>query len=279
MSSSSAEITRKAKSNLAFALGCLPRERRDDLVTFYAFCRLIDDIADDLGHTPEERKAGLDQWRKAMTDPYDGEPHLAAEVRSVRDRYNIDPQLFLDIIDGCESDLHPQRFGTWEELQQYNYRVAGAVGLAALPIFGASEECNEYAITLGNALQLTNILRDVGEDLSNGVRIYLPLADLARFQYTERDLLGRVHDSRFLAMMTFQADRAEELYQKALDLRPPGQRQPLVAPEIMRHIYHSILKKMRRDNFRVFHQRYKISKAHKISLMLREFICGKFSNS
>jgi len=279
LSSSSAEITRKAKSNLAFALGCMPKERRDDLVTFYAFCRLIDDIADDLGHTPEERRKGLEEWRKAMNEPYHGEPHLAAEVRSVRDRREIEPQLFHDIIDGCESDLHPQRFGTWEDLQQYNYRVAGAVGLAALPIFGASPDSREYAITLGNALQLTNILRDVGEDLSNGVRIYLPLADLARFQYTERDLIGRVHDGRFLAMMAYQADRADELYQKAADLRPAGQRRPLVAPEIMRHIYHSILKKMRRNNFRVFDRRYSISKSHKVSLMLREIICGKFSNS
>ncbi len=279
MSASSAQITRKAKSNLAFALGCLPRARRRDLVTFYAFCRLIDDLADDLHRTPDERRGGLQQWHDALREPHQDEPHLAAEVREVRDRRAIDPQLLHDIIDGCERDLHPQRFGTWEDLQKYNYLVACAVGLASLPIFGATDEARAYAITLGHALQLTNIIRDVGEDLSNGVRIYLPLADLARFQYTERDLLDRVHDSRFLALMHFQADRATALFQQAQDLLPSGQQRSLLAPEIMRHIYHTLLDRMRQDQFRVFDRRYKISKPLKISIMLREMICSKFSNS
>jgi phytoene synthase len=274
---SSAEITRKAKSNLAFALRCLPKERRRDLVTFYAFCRIIDDLADDLDRTPDERRIGLQQWHDALRAPHADEPHLAAEMRDVRDRREIDPQLLHDIIDGCESDLHPQRFGTWEDLQQYNYRVACAVGLASLPIFSANDSAREYAITLGHALQLTNIIRDIGEDLSNGVRIYLPLADLVRFQYTERDLIGRVHDSRFLALMTFQADRAEELFEKAQSLLPPDQGRALLAAEIMRRIYHTLLQRMRQDNFRVFDRRYKLSKPLKLSIMLREVICSKFS--
>jgi len=279
LSSSSAEITRKAKSNLAFALGCLPRERRRDLVTFYAFCRIIDDLADDLHRTPDERRGGLQQWHDALREPRQDEPTLAAEVREVCQRRAIDPQLLHDIIDGCERDLHPQRFGTWEDLQKYNYQVACAVGLACLPIFGATDEARPYAITLGHALQLTNIIRDVGEDLSNGLRIYLPLADLARFQYTERDLLARVHDSRFLALMHFQADRAAALFQQAQDLLPSGQQRSLLAPEIMRHIYRTLLDRMRQDQFRVFDRRYKISKPLKISIMLREMICSKFSNS
>lgn len=279
LSSSSAEITRKAKSNLAFALACLPRERRQDLVSFYAFCRLVDDLADDLERTPDERRNGLQQWHNALREPFEGEPHLAAELRSVRDRRGIDPQLLHDIIDGCESDLQPQRFGTWGDLKDYNYRVACAVGLASLPIFGASEAARDYAITLGHALQLTNILRDVGEDLDNGVRIYLPLADLARFQYTERDLLGRVHDGRFLALMNFQAERAEELFRQAMEQFPSDERRALVAPEIMRHIYHHLLTTMRRDQFRVFDRRYSVPKLKKISLMAREVICSKFSNS
>ena len=110
-------------------------------------------------------------------------------------------------------DLRPQRFGTWEDLSAYTYKVACAVGLASLRVFGAEDPASErYAVALGHALQLTNILRDVGEDLSNGVRIYLPLADLARFQYTERDLIGRVYDGRFVALMAYEAERAERFY-------------------------------------------------------------------
>lgn len=279
MNESAAHITRKAKSNLAFALACVPKERRDDLVTFYAFCRIIDDLADDLDQPVEQRRKDLGTWRDALNDASLDGPHLADEVRAVRDKHSIDPQLFIDIIDGCESDLQPQRFGTWEDLRKYNYQVACAVGLACLPIFGASEASRDYAITLGHALQLTNIIRDVGEDLSNGARIYLPLADLHRFQYTERDLIGRVYDSRFLALMRFQAQRAEDLYRQVEDLRPAADRRALIAPEIMKDIYHTLLDRIARDQFRVFEKRYRVSKPLKISIMLREFICGKFSNS
>ena len=191
MNESAAQITRKAKSNLAFALACLPRDRRADLVTFYAFCRIIDDIADD-PHTPvESRQTALDAWKTALVENTTDEPHLASEVRDLLHRHHIDPVLLLEIIRGCESDLHPQRFDTWDALKTYNYRVAGAVGLATLPIFGATDAARNYAVTLGHALQLTNIIRDVGEDFSNGGRIYLPLDDLARFQYSARDLAER----------------------------------------------------------------------------------------
>lgn len=279
MNESAAHITRKAKSNLAFALACVPRERRDDLVTFYAFCRIIDDLADDLDKPISERQQSLEHWRTSLADDGTDGPHLANEVRAIRDRHGIDRALFLEIIDGCASDLHPQRFETWEDLKRYNYRVACAVGLASLPIFGASEASRDYAVALGHALQLTNIIRDVGEDLDNGGRIYLPLADLARFDYTEQDLANRVHDDRFVALMTFQAKRAEELYHQVEDLRPAADRRALIAPEIMRHIYHAVLDRIRDNQFRVFHKRHRVSKLLKISIMLREIICGKFSNS
>ena len=279
MNESAAHITRKAKSNLAFALACVPGERRGDLVTFYAFCRVIDDLADDLAIPITERQQALAAWRTALTNDHVNGPHLADEVRAVRDRHGIDPALFLEIIDGCESDLRPQRFETWEDLKRYNYRVACAVGLASLPIFGASEASRDYAVTLGHALQLTNIIRDVGEDLDNGGRIYLPLAELARFDYSEHDLARRVHDDRFVALMHFQARRAEDLYHQVEGLRPAADRRALIAPEIMRHIYHAVLDRIRNRQFRVFHQRHRVSKMLKISIMLREIICGKFSNS
>ena len=168
-------------------------------------------------------------------------------------------------------DLRPQRFGTWEDLKEYTYRVASSVGLVCLPLFGAdAKRCREYAETLGHALQLTNILRDIGEDLANGARIYVPLHDFNLFQYSERDLIGKVHDGRFLAYMAYQAERAEELYKKAEELMPQEDRKALLAPRVMHRIYHTLLKKMREDHFRVFDRRYRLSKLHKLSLLVKE---------
>jgi phytoene synthase len=273
--SSAAEITRKAKSNLAFALRCAPPGRREDLVIFYAFCRVIDDLADDLGLPLPDKEAGLAGWRELFTtgepDPALGLVELQKEVLEVRSKYEIPAEYFTNIIEGCQMDLRPQRFGTWEDLKGYTYRVASSVGLVCLPLFGADpERCREYAITLGHALQLTNILRDIGEDLANGARIYLPLHDFHLFQYSERDLIGKVHDGRFLAYMAYQAERAEELYREAERLLPDEDRRALLAPRVMHRIYHTLLQKMRQDHFRVFDRRYRLGKAHKLALLVKE---------
>ncbi len=272
---SSAEITQKAKSNLAFALRCVPAERRRHLVSFYAFCRVIDDLADDLELPIGKKKEGLAGWRaifdQGEVNPSLGLEELQREVLEVRDLYEIPSEYFTNVIEGCQMDLQPQRFGTWPDLQEYTYRVASSVGLVCLPLFGAdSQRAHDYAVTLGHALQLTNILRDIAEDLSNGARIYVPLHDLGRFTYTERDLIGRVHDGRFLAFMSYQADRCEELYQKASELLPREDYKALLAPRVMHRIYHTLLKKMRADQFRVFDRRYRLSKLHKLSLLVRE---------
>jgi phytoene synthase len=143
--------------------------------------------------------------------------------------------------------------------------------LVCLPLFAAdAKRSHEYAVALGHALQLTNILRDISEDLSNGARIYVPLHDLGRFQYTERDLIGRVYDGRFIAFMNYQADRCEEFYAKATELLPAEDYKALLAPRVMHRIYHTLLKQMRADNFRVFDRRYRLSKLQKISLLLKE---------
>lgn len=270
-----AEITRKAKSNLAFALQCVPAGRREDLVTFYAFCRVIDDLADDLELPISEKKIGLARWKEILdTSTVNSSvalPDLQEKVLKVRDLYAIPTEYFTNVIVGCQMDLVPQRFGTWDDLQGYTYRVASSVGLVCLPLFGADpKRAHDYAVTLGHALQLTNILRDVGEDLANGVRIYVPLHDLGRFQYTERDLIGRVHDGRFIAFMNYQAERAEALYAKATELLPPEDYKALLAPRIMHRIYHSLLGKMRADNFRVLDRRYSLNKFQKLSLLMKE---------
>lgn len=269
----SAEITKQAKSNLAFALQILPKERRDGMVTFYAFCRVVDDLADDPDRPLEEREAALHAWKQGLEQGFAEPEPLQAEVVALIQQHNIPVHLLTAIIDGCLMDLRPQRFGTWEDLSQYTYKVACAVGLASLKVFGAQDPAAEqYAVALGHALQLTNILRDVGEDLANGVRIYLPLADMARFQYTERDLIGRVYDGRFVAMMNYQAERAEAFYKEAVKVLPKSDAKALVPAEIMRSIYQTLLAKMKRDGFKVFDRRYSLSKARKMAIFSKHFL-------
>jgi phytoene synthase len=269
----SAEITRQAKSNLAFALQILPKERRDGMVTFYAFCRVVDDLADDPNQPIAEREAALQAWKDGLENGFTQPDALQQEVLELMARHSIPVNLLTAIIDGCLMDLHPQRFGTWDDLSQYTYKVACAVGLASLRVFGATDPASErYAIALGHALQLTNILRDVGEDLSNGVRIYLPLADLGRFQYTERDLIGRVYDGRFMAMMAYQAERAESFYREAVEAMPKSDARALVPAEIMRSIYQTLLEKMKRDGFKVFDKRYRLSKARKMAIFSKHLL-------
>jgi phytoene synthase len=269
----SAEITRQAKSNLAFALQILPKDRRDGMVTFYAFCRVVDDLADDPDRPIDEREAALHAWKQGLENGFENPDSLQLEVVALMGKYAIPVNLLTAIIDGCLMDLRPQRFGTWEDLSQYTYKVACAVGLASLRVFGAEDPASErYAVALGHALQLTNILRDVGEDLSNGVRIYLPLADMARFQYTERDLIGRVYDGRFVALMNFQAERAEKFYREAIEIMPKTDAKALVPAEIMRSIYQTLLEKMKRDNFKIFNQRYRLSKARKMAIFSKHLL-------
>ncbi|MEO1857269.1 MAG: squalene/phytoene synthase family protein, partial [Rubritalea sp.] len=213
-----------------------------------------------------EKRAGLDSWIQCFQESGKAETPLQKEALQLQARYQIDRQLFLDLIDGCESDLHPnRRFSNWSELKDYTYRVASCVGLISIEIFGCtSEQSKKYAIALGHALQITNILRDVGEDLDDNVRIYLPIEDIERFEYSESDLIAKVHDHRFVAMMNYLADRAEAYYQEAVDNLPESDKRRLRAAEGMRKIYHGILKKMRKDDFQVFHQRYSLSKPKKL---------------
>lgn len=271
--SAASEITRRAKSNLAFALKILPRARREDMVVFYAFCRTMDDLADAPGVPAEQRLRSLDLWENGLIHGFDAPDEFQQQVVSLRDRQQIPNHLLVAIIDGCRMDLQPQRFPAWEDLSGYIWKVSCAVGLVSIRIFGCVDAGSErYAIALGHALQLTNILRDVGEDYANGRRIYLPLEDLSRFHYTEEDLAKQVHDPRFLALMDFQAERAERYFQEATTSLPPGDRKALLPATIMGEIYYLLLAKMRADRFHVFGKRYRISKARKLVILAKHLI-------
>jgi len=271
------EITRASKSNLALAFVSLPRERRDDITVFYAWCRVIDDIADDPGQSVGQRRATLETWKQALSQPTPGEPELAGPVRALIAKYRLRREHFIEVIAGVEMDLDGVSYATWDDLRLYCYRVASAVGLVSIEIFGYRDAgCKTYAVELGLALQLTNILRDVGQDFANGGRIYLPRADLARFGYTAEDLAAGRRNDAFLALMRFEAERAGAFYRSAEAALPPADRRSMVAAEIMRAVYQRLLARMQRDGFRVFTQRYSLSKLEKIALIVTTTLRSKF---
>ncbi len=270
--STAEEITRASKSNLAFAFISLGKKRRDDITIFYAFCRLIDDIADSPQLAPAEKTRQLIRWREALHGPLPDEPALAPEVRGLMSKYPITPAMLEEIIDGVEMDLTISRYETFAALRQYCYRVASAVGLVSIEIFGyKNPACKDYAVELGLALQVTNILRDVARDFANG-RIYLPQEDLARFDYSGADLAARIYDERFVGLMQFEADRAHEYFRKAAAFLPREDRRSMVSAEIMASIYGALLSQMERDRFRVFERDYRLSKLSKFLHASRQLL-------
>lgn len=257
------KITRASKSNLALAFVSLGAERRRDITTFYAFCRLIDDIADAADLDVEVKQKRLNEWREWLRQPRPSESEIAAGVRDLMKKYPITPEMLEEIIAGVEMDLTIQRYSTFEELRLYCYRVASAVGLVSIEIFGyRNPACQDYAVQLGLALQTTNIIRDVGKDLRAG-RIYLPQEDLARFNYSENELRERHYNERFVQLMEFEAGRARQFFSRAAEVLPKEDRRSMVAAEIMASIYRGLLRRMELDKFRVFEKEYKLNKLEK----------------
>lgn len=259
------QVTRQSRSNLALAFVSLGREKRADISVFYAFCRLVDDLADSIELSPDEKRSGLTLWRRALTTSAEGESPLAPAVRALIAKYPLTPAMFEEIIDGVEMDLTIASYATWEELRVYCYRVASAVGLASIEIFGYQDpQAKAYAIDLGLALQMTNIIRDVGKDLSFG-RVYLPSDDLKQFGYSDEELRARIYDDRFVRLMSFETARARGFFASAAKLLPSGDRRTLIAAEIMAAVYRSLLDKIEADRFRVFQKEYRLSTAAKVS--------------
>lgn len=267
-----AKITRQSKSNLALAFISLGRERRRDITIFYAFCRVIDDIADSKTLAVEEKRRRLTAWREWLRASTAGESALAPDIRALIGKYSLRSEMLEEIIEGVEMDLSITRYATFEDLRVYCYRVASAVGLVSIEIFGyRNPVCREYAIQLGLALQMTNIIRDVGKDLRDG-RIYLPEEDLARFSYSEKELKDRQYNERFVRLMEFEAKRAREFFAQAAVLLPREDRPSMVAAEIMGSVYRALLRRMERDKFRVFEKEYRLGKLEKISRILGQLL-------
>lgn len=243
------------------------------MCVFYAFCRVIDDVADDPGFSMEERREALNRWRKIVRGEENPLAGVEMEFVDLQQRYGLDQETLLEIVEGVEMDLEPLRFASQDELKDYCFRVASAVGLISIEIFGYTDPATRtYAEQLGYALQWTNILRDVGEDAEEG-RVFLPVEDLARFGVSEQEILSRTPDrAKFERLMKYEASVSRAFYRAAMDALPAADRKSMRSAELMRRIYSGILDKMEEDRFHVFEKRYRLPK----SRMLCEFLRAKF---
>jgi phytoene synthase len=266
-------ITRKSASNLALAFCLLPKTKRDDMSALYAFCREVDDVADDEAVPVAQRRAQLAAWREDLRRACTGgQPQFPvnAELQPVIEWYRLPFGLFDELLKGCEMDLDTKRYATWEQLDLYCYRVASVVGLLSIEIFGyAKPACRDYALALGKALQLTNILRDVKTDAARG-RIYLPQEELARAGVTEDQILRGEFSPRYVELATTVARRAKNFYRLAAQALPTEDRRFMIAAELMGTVYGRLLRKLERQDFNVFGPRHvRLGKLHKLSLILR----------
>ncbi len=266
-------ITRKSASNLALAFILLPRDRRDAMSALYAFCRAVDDVADEDSLPVAQRREQLSAWREDLQRACANQsPRMPTnrELLPVIRQFGLQYELFDEVIKGCEMDLVTLRYRNYEDLELYCYRVASAVGLLSIDIFGYREPATrDYAIYLGKALQLTNILRDVKNDAARG-RIYLPQTELKRFGVSEQEILDSEYSDRYLDLARQVARRARRFYQLARTTLPPADRKAMVAAELMGSVYWQLLQKLEQNEFNVFGPRpLKLSKARKITLILR----------
>jgi len=273
-----AEITRASSSNFYFAFMLLPAERRRALHAVYAFCRFIDDIADD--ETAHDAAALLKRWREEVDRVYAGTPTRAIS-RALADsarHFNLPREHFEEIIAGVEMDLTRKRYATFDELRLYCYRVASAVGLICIEIFGYTNPAARlYAERLGIAFQLTNIMRDVKEDAARA-RIYLPLEDLSRFAVSEAEILNGVYSDNFVRLMEFEAARAQNFYREADAALPAEDRSSLLTAEAMRMIYGALLDRIVRSNYRVLDRRHSLSAPRKLYLVGRAWASGRLAS-
>ncbi|MDX9753878.1 MAG: presqualene diphosphate synthase HpnD [bacterium] len=268
--------TKKSGTNFYYSFLFLPKIKREAIYTIYSFCRHSDDIVDDAA-TPDHARRQLDRWRNELEASYQGTPNhpIAVALTDVLEHFSIPKRYFHELIDGMEMDLHRTRYETFEELSTYCYHAASVVGLMCIEIFGyRSPTARDYAINLGKALQMTNILRDVGDDAQKG-RIYLPAEDYQRFHLTEQDLLEQRYSPAFIEFMKFEVDRTRAFYNLAKVSYERRDHHLLFPAEIMRKIYSRILDRIVQDEYEVFSRRISIPKQRKILYALQEWTRGR----
>ena len=267
------------KTSFYYSFLVLPADQRRAIIAVWDFCRAVDDAVDEAEVNPPagspSPRAALAYWRDELARCYGSERPESPQGQSLKPfirEFNLPRQAFEDVVDGVAMDLDRCRYDTFDDLFGYCRRVASAVGMICIRIFRCqNEKSSEYALNLGVALQLTNILRDVKDDLAHG-RVYIPLEDLSKMGCSVEDLkAGRVSEP-VRRVMAFECQRARDFYRRALDARPDEDRRRLVAAEIMRAVYFETLRKIERNDFDVFSQRTRVAKPMQALIALKQWL-------
>ncbi len=280
MESTAAAITKSSNTSFYYSFSLLPRQKREAIHAVYAFCRYTDDIVDE-GTDEHSKVVRLRRWRMELgralrgTSTYVILNQLSATAR----KFNIPVDHFYDLIRGMEMDLSKTRYETFEELYRYCYLVASSVGLMCRQIFGyRNDSTRDYAVNLGVALQLTNILRDIKEDAKRG-RIYIPAEDLRRFGYTEEDLLAFRYTPEFVNLMRFECDRASKYFDIARAALGNEDKRFFFAARIMWSIYAHTLRRIMRSNYNVFERRISVPGLLKVLIAFRYWLSNTLKYS
>ena len=260
----------KSGSSFYYAFLFLPPPRRAAITAFYAFCREVDDVVDEVSDTGVAATK-LAWWRKEVASAFGGQPShpVTKALMPHTTAYDIRAEHLLAVIDGCQMDLEQSRYLDYAGLAHYCHLVAGVVGEVAAGIFGRTQTATtSYAHRLGLAMQLTNIIRDVGDDARRG-RIYLPVSELKQFDVKAQEILNRGYSERFTALMKFQAERAHRSYDEAFALLPEADRQTQKPGVMMANIYRTLLREIEADDFQVLHQRTSLTPLRKLWIAMR----------
>ncbi len=271
-------ITQNSKTNFLYSFSLLPKEKFEAINTVYAFCRQTDDIVDNEEESVELKFRKIREWKNQFEKALAGSSDYALlnQVNRIIRKFNIPVEPFFELIKGMEADLQVSRYKDFNTLYQYCFRAAATVGLMCIEIFGyKTENAKQYAVNLGIALQLTNILRDIKFDALNG-RIYLPEEDMKRFGYTEEDLMSFKYNESFVELMKFECKRAREYFEKANESFAKEDRKSLFPARIMQKIYFNILEKIEKMNYNVFSKKAKVSKLKKLYYTFGVFVKYKF---
>ncbi len=270
MSESAKEISKKSKSSFYYAFNLLPEEKREAMNVVYAFCRKTDDIVDESNEDLNVKYDKLRKWRIEFERAFSGHSEfpLLNRLGKTISNFNIPLYPFFELIKGMEMDIQKDRYKSFDDLLLYCYRVASTVGLMTIEIFGyKNPSTKKFAVDLGIALQLTNILRDIGKDAEKG-RIYLPQEDLTKFNYNESELMMKVYNNQFKELMIYESGRAKRYFESATSNLDLEDKKTMFAARAMQHIYYKMLGKIIAADYDVFNNNIKVTKFEKVGIAL-----------